>query len=241
MITLAPNQQRAKTTIILFKTMLVMSLVIVAANLVRLSGFNSDISEELQQAIYLMSQGLLIVARELVHLVTAIFFIMWFRRAYNNLHKIDSSVLSHSEGWAAGGWFVPIISFFYPYQIMKEIWRHTQRHISDSREIRNTSLIGLWWTFFLISNIGGSIAQRIADSTSDPEEQLSYTAFSVILDLPGLLLAIKLVKTISGFETELYNSYVDRQFLQANPPAIPTEAEAQLTQDAEGRPQQDVM
>ncbi len=50
---------------------------------------------------------------------------MWFRRAYFNLHQ-KVSYLSHSEGWAAGSWFVPIVNLYRPYQIMKEIYVETK-------------------------------------------------------------------------------------------------------------------
>ena len=50
--------------------------------------------------------------------VSMILFIMWFRRAYYNLHCLSWHNARHSEGWAAGSWFIPILSLFWPYQIM---------------------------------------------------------------------------------------------------------------------------
>jgi hypothetical protein len=43
--------------------------------------------------------AILIVA---LHLTNIVFFVMWFRRAYNNLHKLGVRGLEYSEGWAAG-------------------------------------------------------------------------------------------------------------------------------------------
>ena len=45
----------------------------------------------------------------IAYIISGITFIMWFRRAYFNLHQ-KVSWLNHSEGWAAGCWFVPIVN-----------------------------------------------------------------------------------------------------------------------------------
>ena len=55
----------------------------------------------------------------IIRLASIIVFIMWFRRAYNNLHKIGVPHLEFSEGWGAGAWFVPFINLARPYTIMK--------------------------------------------------------------------------------------------------------------------------
>jgi amino acid transporter len=61
-----------------------------------------------------------------------IFFIMWFRRAYYNLHMLPWHTARHTEGWAAGSWFIPILSLFWPYQIMDDIWKGTQKAIRET-------------------------------------------------------------------------------------------------------------
>jgi len=58
-----------------------------------------------------------------VYITSAVVFIMWFRRAYFNLNARKKC--EHTEGWAAGSWFVPVISLFRPFQIMKEMWVET--------------------------------------------------------------------------------------------------------------------
>src|SRR4249919_2196416 len=52
-------------------------------------------------------------------------FIMWFRRAYWNLHQVNVSAAHFPEGWAAGAWFVPFINLIRPYRIMQQIWKGT--------------------------------------------------------------------------------------------------------------------
>jgi len=75
----------------------------------------------------------------IVKILTAIFFIMWFRRAYYNLTQIPNSKVNYTEGWAAGAWFVPILNLFRPVEIMNEIWRETQIHSGNTEEAQKGS------------------------------------------------------------------------------------------------------
>ncbi len=58
----------------------------------------------------------------LVFVVAFVLFLMWFRRAYKNIQIIGYEI-KHKDGWAVGDFFVPVISLYYPYNIMTEIWQ----------------------------------------------------------------------------------------------------------------------
>lgn len=64
-----------------------------------------------------------------IYVISCITFIQWFRRAYYNLGQIAKN-LSYEEGWAAGSWFVPILNYFRPYQIMKELYKKTKKNFT---------------------------------------------------------------------------------------------------------------
>ena len=44
----------------------------------------------------------------LATLVTIVFFIRWFRRAYLNLPALGAASLRFKSWWTIGGWFIPI-------------------------------------------------------------------------------------------------------------------------------------
>ena len=56
----------------------------------------------------------------LLWVATAVFFLMWMFRASKNLQSLQSYSQRFSAGWAVGWWFIPIMSFFRPYQVMAE-------------------------------------------------------------------------------------------------------------------------
>ena len=69
----------------------------------------------------------------IAYVISGIVFIRWFRRAYFNLHQ-RKEFLSFSEGWAAGCWFVPIVSLYRPLQIMKELYEETRNFLMSKGE-----------------------------------------------------------------------------------------------------------
>ena len=57
----------------------------------------------------------------LTYLATITGFLVWFHRAYTNLHSLGMEPLRLRAGWAVGGWFVPILNLVRPKQIMSDI------------------------------------------------------------------------------------------------------------------------
>ncbi len=143
----------------------------------------------------------------LIFIISAITFIQWFRRAYFNLNiRTDCN---YSEGWAAGCWFVPIISLYRPYQIMKEMWIKTTHLIKSKNPDyidESTSVIGKWWFLWLVTII---VAQylRIAYDEVNVQSYLKSTIGDIILSVLGVLLAfitIKMIKSYSLKEEQIY-------------------------------------
>lgn len=145
-------------------------------------------------------------------IVSAVFFIRWFRRTYRNLHVIDGSYLSYSEGWAAGAWFIPILNWVRPYRIMREICEHTSEHAgrinskyADSSKLLN--LVGGWWALWIIAPIIQRAAGFMALNTIVIKLLLLATGMIFIADVMraiSALLAIRIIKKVSEAEQELY-------------------------------------
>lgn len=57
--------------------------------------------------------------------LTIIAFLLWFYRVHRNLPALRAEHLKFTPGWAVGGWFVPVIGLFLPYQVMREVLRES--------------------------------------------------------------------------------------------------------------------
>jgi hypothetical protein len=136
----------------------------------------------------------------IAYIISGIVFIQWFRRAYFNLHQ-KKEFLSFSEGWAAGSWFVPIVSLYRPLQIMKELYEETRDFVISKGETFSkdltTNFLGLWWTLWIVNNLIGQIIFRI-DADTLPVLK-GVTLLSLAGNAIGIILAFVTVKVIRDY------------------------------------------
>jgi hypothetical protein len=145
-----------------------------------------------------------------IFIISAITFILWFRRAYYNLHQ-KVTYLNYSEGWAAGAWFVPIVFWFYPLQIMKELYNETHELLEKNqiqpKAKNNQLLIGCWWALWIIVELLSRYEFIKMRSATTVDDMLFLTNFSIvsnILALVNTVLIIKLMKDYALLESQLY-------------------------------------
>lgn len=143
----------------------------------------------------------------IIYLTSGVVFIMWFRRAYYNLGL--RTTLAHDDGWAAGGWFVPIISLYRPYQMMQEIDQGTGLLIekrSAKPEKDNGMLMGIWWVLWIASGIVSQLVFRRslrAEGIADLLNTTMLDMISFVPDIPMGILAVLLVRKIADKEERL--------------------------------------
>ena len=98
-----------------------------------------------------------LIAQWIALLATVIFSLMWVNRATANLISLrlqSESAPQFSPGWAVGWWFVPIMNFFRPYQVMAELWRR-------SFHVNGVSwLLPVWWSLWLAGSLIGAALAR---------------------------------------------------------------------------------
>jgi hypothetical protein len=155
--------------------------------------------------LMIMANGLIAIVRMLCYIVLAVLFIMWMRRAYNTLHIAGSRNLRHSEGWAAGAWFVPFLNFVWPLQIMRDIWSEMQsvfRKNGEPYEKEIDNVTGWWWALWLIvvpvSWIGNFALQK-----KDFETGYLFSALSTLGFFLNGFLVMMIIKRISAMELDM--------------------------------------
>jgi hypothetical protein len=210
MMLLRDNEQRAKSAIALIWLVLVIKIISLLSSYFEYELLHTianggeisdqdvndnDTRETIIGFIYLI-----------VYLTSTVTFIMWFRRAYFNLH-MRVNHLTFSEGWAAGSWFVPIINLFRPYQIMKELYGETKEILVKKGIVVpsnfTTNILGLWWTLWIINNIFGNIVFRYSKNATTIEHLINSSIASMVSDFIGIplsLLAIKVIKDYAKVE-----------------------------------------
>lgn len=203
---LRPNTQRAKNAITLIWIVLALEIGSLISgyfqyHLLQTVASGGEISTEEATANDTREQiiGILYLIAFVISTVT---FIQWFRRAYFNLH-LKVNHLSHSEGWAAGSWFVPVVSLYRPYQIMKELYQETKELLIKKGLSVNgnftTGSLGWWWTLWIINNIIGQFVFRYATKAESIDELIISTNASIIDSIVGIPLALITIKVIKDY------------------------------------------
>ena len=170
-------------------------------SLLKSVGYGELISHE-EAANYDIRERVIAFLYMIVFIISAITFIMWFRRAYFNLH-LKIRPLLFSEGWAAGSWFVPIICLFRPYQIMKELFSETEAFLKrknvETDDIFAVNRLGLWWALWIITNLVAQFTTRYTLEAKSVDEYTFVTMVSMVNNVMGVPLAIVTINIIKQY------------------------------------------
>ncbi|MBA3971159.1 MAG: DUF4328 domain-containing protein [Bacteroidetes bacterium] len=153
-----------------------------------------------------LRQQVIAIIQVLLILGTIITFVMWFHRAYKNLHRVSAPNLQYTSGWAAGSWFVPFLNLGRPYLIMKEIWNETQNFILPKdgfSRSSSTQIIGWWWAFWLFSSILGNASGKMIARATTIDQLIPATQISIVsdaVDMISMILTLIMVIRMMGYE-----------------------------------------
>ncbi len=204
------NKSRRQNASFFLGFMLVCSVLLAILQGYNYTGYATAIDNNNFSNLPVMAElfaNLLILFNLLIRLITCIVFIQWFRRAYFNLHQLGFKYLEYKEGWAAGGWFVPIASLVIPYRIMMELWENLHVHFKKDENSSHRSMIHLWWALFISSNILSAIIERAFDESYwDMRNMYLCYTITLIIDVIALALIMKTISYLGPLEDELMAS-----------------------------------
>ena len=143
----------------------------------------------------------------LVRLPTVIVFLMWMHRASKNIESLGAHGQRFSPAWAVGWWFVPIMFFFRPYQVMAEIWRGSRSDAvlwgQDDWQSRPVSpLLAWWWLLWIVALFTAPALEIDSVTLQDSSRALMFSVLANVLWTSAGVLAIIVVHRIRrGQET----------------------------------------
>lgn len=214
---LKPNKKRAEIAVYIFWGIVGLSAISVFSSFLQFNLLNA-VKEGIlisdSDADFNDMREAVIGALEFIISIASIFaFLYWFRRAYGNVSRTKIMQTEHEETWAIWSFMIPIISLWYPYKIMKEIWGKSQKitqSINPEYKIDyNTTHIGVWWAAYLISNVMGQVSFRLALEAETLDELINMTLVQAtcgMIEIPAALVTLVVIKNVSKKEDDLYQA-----------------------------------
>lgn len=203
---LKPNGQRAKNAITLIWIVLALKIVALIStyfqyDLLLTGAKEGGISAEAGNSNY-WRERIVGLANIVAYGISIVTFLLWFRRAYFNLHQKVSN-LDYSEGWAVGSWFVPIVNFYRPYRIMKELYQETNnlliRNQTNVTSNLSSNTLGLWWTLWIMFNLLGQISYRYSARAVSIEDFTDSSILGMVVNSFAIALSFITVKIIKDY------------------------------------------
>jgi hypothetical protein len=81
------------------------------------------------------------------YLVTGVLFIVWLYTVHHS-NRMDRTSTEHTSGWAIGGWFVPVLNLWRPFQMVNDV----RRGATGDHNIAATMAQGWWWGLWVATN-----------------------------------------------------------------------------------------
>ena len=204
------------------------------ATLISTSVSNSFLSS-IEQGTYLYSyesmmadanahdlrDGIISFATIFIYIACVIIFLRWTYKSSQITHLSGAQDLRFSPGWSVGWYFIPVASFWKPFQAFKQIYQ-VSIQITDWQNVSIPSSLRWWWGLFILSSIIGNILTRVyfgvgfnSDlSIDDLKSIYILEVISYSIDIACILILIKIVKEIS----QRYNSGDFQAVLAGKPP-----------------------
>ncbi|MGX5697883.1 DUF4328 domain-containing protein [Agromyces soli] len=100
------------------------------------------------------------IATTIVSMLTSLAAgVLWLIWQFRVAKYVDGT--RRSAGWHIGSWFIPVVSFWFPYQNVSDLWRAVGR--------ARPSWLIIWWLLFMGGNVVVGISGRIYYQAEDLE------------------------------------------------------------------------
>ncbi|MCC6406559.1 MAG: DUF4328 domain-containing protein [Planctomycetes bacterium] len=140
-------------------------------------------------------------------IVTAVFWLVWFHRAYGNLKLLGRKHTKYGPGWAVGYWFVPVVNLVMPYLLTRETWLKSASGSPKPGVPRASRAprLGAWWTFYLFNGASNRFAAFLVRAAETVDDWILLTQLATVGDvliIVASVLAFTVVSSIDRAQVE---------------------------------------
>jgi hypothetical protein len=142
-------------------------------------------------------------------LAAAIVFIVWLWRARGNAELFCYGQHRRGRGWVIGGWFCPVVNFWFPKQIVDDVIAasdpRTPPLFPDLRRIPRQGVVLAWWLTWVATMVRGNVGNPdLAADVQDVSDRVLgaiVPTVGAVLTAAAAVLAIRVVRMINRQQT----------------------------------------
>lgn len=127
----------------------------------------------------------------------------WTRRLYRNVPALGMKNPRFAAGWAFAGWFVPLVAWFRPAQILADVWRAADFHDAESgddwRARPAPRWIAAWWVMLIVTS-GVVAAGFTLDRMADPFVWAVVSGLGLVLVAASALAGTAVVRRLTDHQ-----------------------------------------
>jgi predicted secreted protein len=141
-------------------------------------------------------------------LAAGVVFIVWLWRARGNAELFCYGQHRRGRGWVIGGWFCPVVNFWFPKQIVDDVIAasdpRTPPLFPDLRRIPRHGLVLAWWLTWVATMVRGNVGNPdLAADVQDVSDRVlgaSVSTVGAVLTAVAAVLAIRVVRLVSRLQ-----------------------------------------
>jgi Domain of unknown function (DUF4328) len=212
-----PNQGLGMALLVLGALMVLGDILSAVSAPAAVHAFEAAAAEGRDPTQVLTAYGAAALFYLLLLLPTWIVGSLWLSRARQNAVLIAPDQVRRSAVWAWLGWWVPIVSFWFPKQIVDDSWQITSSAAAVGQRVRDRDTT-LWWVLWIVYNLAANVYatsqnRGIIDvimGAEVPVNQGVVPALEIAVAILGVLAFaawVPVVRGLSQAQTELARSY----------------------------------
>lgn len=135
-------------------------------------------------------------------ILTAVFFLRWMYRCYENLSKIKE--LKRDPSWVFLSWIIPVVNQFMPLLMITEAVIGYESILIKEQFLRKkefrTSLAIWWWVTLVFGTICAILGLQATPMLQVIPEGLFYRVISILFFIISIILAIRMISDLKMME-----------------------------------------
>ena len=146
-----------------------------------------------------------LIASSALMLLCGIAFIVWLRRAYDNIVTFGAAP-RHGRPWTIFGWVFPVLSFWVPYHLVSDAWLLARPEVEDVKFAPPKYFLA-WWVIWVAGNGLSQFTARLMEDFN--AASISVELADDVIFIACAVLAIFVVRAVTARHEERGRSLKD--------------------------------